>query len=50
VGNKFTISRAGDILAESVISDVQDSFAIAQIVPTSIKSPLKSGDIASFQN
>ncbi len=47
-GNKFTITRAGDVIAESVISSVQDSFAIAQIAPSSIKTALRAGDIASY--
>lgn len=50
VGNKFLISRAGETIAESVISEVKDTYAIAQISPTSIKSSLKAGDIASYQN
>jgi ribosomal protein L29 len=50
VGNKFHITRAGDTIAESVISEVKDTYAIAQIAPTSIKTSLKSGDIATYQN
>lgn len=50
VGNKFIISRAGETIADSVISEVKDTYAIAQIAPTSIKTTLKAGDIASFQN
>ena len=48
VGNKFTITRAGETIAESVISEVKDTFAIAQVAPASIKTSLKSGDIASI--
>jgi ribosomal protein L29 len=47
-GNKFNLSRAGELLAESVISEVKDTYAIAQIAPSSIKGALKEGDIASF--
>lgn len=47
-GNKFNLSRAGEVLAESVISEVKDTYAIAQIAPSSIKGALKEGDIASF--
>ncbi len=50
VGNKFIISRAGENIAESVISEVKDTYAIAQIAPTTIKTTLKAGDIASYQN
>ena len=47
-GNKFNLSRAGELLAESVISEVTETYAIAQIAPSSIKGALKEGDIASF--
>jgi hypothetical protein len=47
-GNKFNLSRAGELLAESVISEVKDTYTIAQIAPSSIKGALKEGDIASF--
>jgi len=47
-GNKFNLTRAGELLAESVISEVKDTYAIAQIAPSSIKGALKEGDIASF--
>jgi Chromosome segregation ATPases len=50
VGNKFAIKRAGDVIAESVISEVKETFAIAQVVPSSIKTTLKAGDIASYQD
>ncbi len=50
VGNKFAIKRGEEKIAESVISEVKDSFSIAQVVPGSIKSALKAGDIASYQN
>lgn len=48
VGNKFFITRAGETIAESVISEVKDTFAIAQIAPSSIKTSLKAGDIATY--
>ncbi|MCU0791520.1 MAG: hypothetical protein MUE42_01410 [Opitutaceae bacterium] len=48
VGNKFTITRGGETIAESVISEVKETFAIAQVAPTSIKTNLRSGDIASI--
>jgi len=47
-GDKFTITRVGETVAESVISEVKDTFAIAQVVPASIKTTLMAGDIASF--
>ena len=50
VGNKFLITRAGETIAESVISEVKDTFAIAQIAPSSIKTTLKAGDVATYQN
>ncbi len=50
VGHKFLITRSGEAIAESVISEVKDTYAIAQIAPSSIKTALKSGDIAAFQN
>lgn len=50
VGNKFVIKRGEDVIAESVISEVKDTFAIAQIAPASIKTTLKAGDIAAYQN
>lgn len=48
VGNKFVITRAGVPVAESVISEVKETFAIAQVAPKTIKSALKVGDIASY--
>jgi septal ring factor EnvC (AmiA/AmiB activator) len=50
VGNRFVIKRGEDQIAESVISDVKESFSIAQVVPGSIKSTLKAGDTASYRN
>ncbi len=48
VGDKFLITRVGETIAESVISEVTDTFAIAQVAPSSIKTSLKAGDIASY--
>ena len=50
VGNKFIIKRGEEQVAESVISEVKESFSIAQVVPGSIKSALKTGDTASYRN
>jgi ribosomal protein L29 len=49
-GHKFSITRDGQTIAESVISEVQETYAIAQVVPSSIKSALQAGDIATFHN
>lgn len=48
VGNKFKITRDGETIAESVISEVTQGYAIAQVVPSSIKSALTTGDTATF--
>ncbi len=50
VGNRFAITRGEETIAQSVISEVRDTFAIAQVVPTSIRSTLRAGDVARFQN
>ena len=50
VGNRFAITRDGETIAQSVISEVKDTFAIAQVVPTSIRSTLRAGDTARYQN
>ncbi len=50
VGNKFLIKRGDETVAESVISEVKDTFAIAQVAPASIKSSLRVGDVAAYQN
>ncbi len=50
VGNKFIIKRGDDTVAESAISEVKETFAIAQVAPASIKSSLRVGDVASYQN
>lgn len=50
VGNKFDIKRGEDVIAEAAISEVKDTFAIAQVAPASIKTTLKAGDIATYRN
>lgn len=47
-GQKFVISRDGRNIAESLVSNVQDTYAIAQVVPSSIQTALQAGDTASF--
>jgi hypothetical protein len=46
-GNKFVIARDGKLLADAVVSEVKDTYAIAQVTPSSIKESLSTGDIAS---
>ncbi|MCX6938236.1 MAG: hypothetical protein NTU80_10135 [Verrucomicrobia bacterium] len=48
VGHKFTITRKGETIAESVISEVNSGYAIAQVAPSSIKTTLTAGDIATY--
>ncbi|MEN9841488.1 MAG: hypothetical protein RL376_1288 [Verrucomicrobiota bacterium] len=48
IGQKFLITRDGATIAESVISEVNAGYAIAQIAPSSIKTTLTAGDIATF--
>lgn len=50
IGDKFAISRDGAVIASSVISEIKDTYAIAQVVPSSIKSTLQSGDTAALVN
>ncbi|AKC82668.1 hypothetical protein IMCC26134_07605 [Verrucomicrobia bacterium IMCC26134] len=47
-GQKFLVARAGQVLAEAIVSEVKDTYAIAQITPSSIKGALSVGDIASY--
>lgn len=47
-GNVFSISRDGGKVAEAVVSNVHDTYAIAQVVPSSIQVALQAGDTASF--
>jgi hypothetical protein len=48
VGQKFTITRVGETLANATISNVTEAYAIAQISPVGLRGPLKTGDIASL--
>lgn len=50
VGDKFNISRDGAVIATSLISEIKDTYAIAQVAPASIKSALQSGDTAALAN
>lgn len=47
VGQKFIIAREGQLVADATVSEVKDTYAIAQVNPTTIKSSLASGDVAS---
>jgi hypothetical protein len=47
-GQKFVISRDGKNIAESLVSGVEDTYVIAQVVPSSIQTALQAGDTASF--
>jgi len=47
-GSKLLISRDGKVIAEAVISEVKDTFAVAQVIPSSIKSTIIIGDATSF--
>jgi hypothetical protein len=47
-GQKFVIARDGQNIAESLVSSVQDTYVIAQVVPSSIQTALQAGDTASF--
>ncbi len=48
VGQKFLLTRKGETIAESVISEVNAGYAIAQVVPSSIKTTLTAGDVATY--
>jgi septal ring factor EnvC (AmiA/AmiB activator) len=48
-GQKFLIARNGLLLADAIVSDVKDTYAIAQVTPASIKGNLAAGDVASYQ-
>jgi uncharacterized phage infection (PIP) family protein YhgE len=48
-GNKFIIARDGKLIADAVVSEVKDTYAIAQVTPDSIKQSLSTGDVASVQ-
>ena len=47
-GQKFIVARAGQVLAEAIVSEVKDTYAIAQVTPSSIKGSIAVGDIASY--
>ncbi len=49
VGQKFLIARDGQILADATVSEVKDTYAIAQVNPTTTKGALAAGDVASIQ-
>jgi ribosomal protein L29 len=49
-GQKFNIVRNGTTIAESKVSEVKATFAIAHILPSSIKTTLKTGDTATYVN
>jgi hypothetical protein len=49
VGQKFLVARAGNIVADAIVSEVNDTFTIAQVNPVTAKSPLAVGDVASVQ-
>ncbi len=47
-GQRFLITRDGRTIADSVVSGVEDTYVIAQVVPASIQSALQAGDNASI--
>lgn len=49
VGQKYSVTRDGQALAEAVVSEVKETYAIAQVTPSSIKGTLTPGDVATFQ-
>lgn len=46
-GQSFTIVRDGEEIARAQVSEVKEGYAIAQVVPSSIKSALRAGDGAA---
>lgn len=46
-GQSFTIVRNGEEIARAQVSEVKEGYAIAQVVPSSIKSALRAGDGAA---
>lgn len=46
-GQSFTIVRNGEEIARAQVSEVKEGYAIAQVVPSSIKSALRAGDNAA---
>ncbi len=49
-GHRFAITRGGKTIADSVISDVKATYAIAHVTPASVRSELRIGDVASIRN
>lgn len=47
VGQRFVIVRNGQEIAQAQVSEVREGHAIAQVLPASIKSALRSGDSAA---
>lgn len=47
-GQKFTIIRNDKAIAESIVSEVKDTYAIAHVIPSSLRSVLRSGDVAAI--
>lgn len=48
-GQKFLIARDGKVIADATVSDVKDTYAIAQVNPATTKGSLAAGDVASVQ-
>ncbi len=46
-GQSFTIVRDGEEIARAQVSEVKEGYAIAQVLPSSIKSALRAGDGAA---
>jgi chromosome segregation ATPase len=50
VGQKYVVKRDSQVIAEAIISSVQDNSAIAQVLASSIKTTITVGDTAAFTN
>ena len=48
VNQKFTITRSNNTLATAVVSTVDDSYAIAQVITDSLRGTLGKGDVATL--
>jgi septal ring factor EnvC (AmiA/AmiB activator) len=48
-GQKFLIARDGKVIADAIVSDVKDAYAVAQVNPATTKGFLAAGDVASLQ-
>ncbi|MFH1497761.1 MAG: hypothetical protein ABII82_08030 [Verrucomicrobiota bacterium] len=46
-GQNFTIVRNGEEIARAQVSEVKEGYAIAQVIPATIKSALRAGDGAA---